>query len=72
MLLLSMMLEIYHHGITLIESGVPVQQLMELPLLAQARRLKSTYRSDEIVLLNQFGQTIRETFNQLRIELVPA
>jgi V/A-type H+-transporting ATPase subunit A len=72
MLLLSMMLEIYHHGIALIEVGVPVQQLMELPLLAQARRLKSMYRSDEIVPLNQFGQTIRETFNQLRIELVPA
>jgi len=68
MLLLNAMLEIYHHGVELIEAGVPVQQLMEMPILAQARRLKSSYRSEEIAPLNQFGQTIRETFNQLRIE----
>jgi hypothetical protein len=41
---------------------------MELPILAQARRLKSSHRSEDLEPLNQFGQIIREAFNQLRVE----
>ncbi len=68
MALLSLILLIYHQGVQLIEAGVPVQQLTKLPLLAQARRLKSTYSSAEIDKLKEFQQTIQTAFNKLRVE----
>jgi len=46
MLLLSLMLNIYHKGITLLEAGVPVQQLAKLPILAKAHRIKSQFGSE--------------------------
>lgn len=68
MLLLSLMLNIYHQGMALLESGIPVQQLADLPLLAQARRLKSQFRSTELDKLHQFEQTVRTQFNKIRVE----
>lgn len=68
MLLLSLMLNIYHQGMALLESGIPVQQLADLPLLAQARRLKSQFRSTELDKLHQFEQTVRAQFNKIRVE----
>lgn len=68
MLLLSLILLIYHQGVQLLEAGVPVQQLTKLPLLSQARRLKSTYASSEIEKLREFQQVIQTTFNKLRVE----
>lgn len=68
MLLLSLMLHIYHRGVELLDSGVPVQQLSELSLLAQARRIKSAFSSSELDKLQAFTQEIQETFNKIQIE----
>jgi len=64
MLLLSLVLQIYHQGVELLETGVPVQQLARLPILSQVRRLKSG--TDD--LLRSFEQEIRTAFNRLRVE----
>jgi V/A-type H+-transporting ATPase subunit A len=62
------MLNIYHQGMALLESGIPVQQLADLPLLAQARRLKSQFRSTELDKLHQFESEVRTQFNRIRVE----
>ncbi len=67
-LLLSLMLNIYHQGITLLEIGVPVQQLSDLVLLAQARRIKSQLSNYERDKLGDFEQTIQATFDKIRLE----
>jgi len=68
MLLLSFMLDIYHQGVTLLEAGVPVQQLSDLPILATAKRIKSQFGSAEIDQLHDFEQSIRTAFNKIRVE----
>jgi V/A-type H+-transporting ATPase subunit A len=68
MLLLSLMLQIYHQGVTLIEAGVPVQQLSDLSVLARALRIKSEFSSDEIDKLRDFEQEIRAAFDKIRVE----
>jgi V/A-type H+-transporting ATPase subunit A len=68
MLLLSLMLQIYHQGIELIEAGVPVQQLTELPILAQARRIKSEFSSQQVHKLQEFEQTIQTAFDKISME----
>ena len=68
MLLLNLMLNIYHQAMALLEIGIPVQQLADLPLLAQARRLKSQFQSTELDKLRQFESEVRTQFNQIRVE----
>jgi len=68
MLLLSLMLNIYHQGEELLEAGVPVQQLSDLAILAQARRIKSKFSSTEIDKLRDFEQTIKTAFDKIRVE----
>jgi V/A-type H+-transporting ATPase subunit A len=68
MLLLSLMLNIYHQGVELIEAGVPVQQISELPLLAKARRIKSEFSSTEVDKLRDFEQDIQAVFDKIRLE----
>ncbi len=68
MLLLSLMLEIHHHGVRLLEAGVPVQQLSELAVLARARRIKSEFSSVEIDKLRHFEQDIQVAFDKIRVE----
>jgi len=72
MLLLSLMLQIYHQGVELLDSGVPVQQLSDLPILAQARRIKSAFSSAELDKLQAFTQQIQETFNKIHVEYTAA
>jgi V/A-type H+-transporting ATPase subunit A len=66
MLLLSLMLNIYHQGVSLLETGVPVQQLSDLPLLATARRIKSQFSSAEIDQLRDFDY--QSAFDKIRVE----
>lgn len=66
--LLSLMLLIYHQGIDLLALGVPVQQLQSLSILAQARRLKSVLGNTELEKFQAMQQTVRDTFNKIRIE----
>jgi V/A-type H+-transporting ATPase subunit A len=68
MLLLSLMITIYHKGVDLLDLGVPVQQLSDLPILAKARRIKSQYRSAEIEQMREFKQEIKTAFDRIRIE----
>ena len=67
-LLLEMMLNIYHMGAKMIELGVPVQELIELPLLAQARRAKQTYNSEQTQQMQELMEEFRLQFEKIRLE----
>jgi len=66
--LLALMDHIHNSGERLIKMGVPVQVLLEMPLLAQARRAKSTYSSDQVDRLLRFIKGVRGEFEQIRRE----
>ncbi|MDY6994550.1 MAG: V-type ATP synthase subunit A, partial [Pseudomonadota bacterium] len=66
--LLSLALQIYHQGQRLLEAGVPVQQLSELSVLTQLRRLKNTVNNEETNKLNDFKNEINKAFDKLRVE----
>jgi len=67
-LLLSFVLKIYRQGVMLLEKGIPVQQLSNLPILAQARRIKSVYSSNQIDKLRMFEKEIEAAFSKIQIE----
>ncbi len=67
-LLLSLMLYIYHQGRQLLDLGVPVEHIRSLPVLGQARRLKSTYTSDQCDQLEAFTEQVHEAFDAVRLE----
>ncbi|MCP5416719.1 MAG: V-type ATP synthase subunit A [Chromatiaceae bacterium] len=67
-LLLKMVLLIYQGGADLIELGVPVQELMELPLLARARRAKQRFSSTETEQLRELNEEIIQAFEEVRME----
>ena len=67
-LLLQMMLDIYHKGAKMIELGVPAQELIELPLLAQARRAKQTYNCEQTEQLLALMEEFRQQFEKIRLE----
>ncbi len=64
--LLDQMLSIYRQGLKLLEFGVPVQELLRLPLLAEAQRLKGTYTNDQMAELHQFAVRTNSEFERLR------
>jgi V/A-type H+-transporting ATPase subunit A len=66
--LLTLMDHIHKDGEKLIKQGVPVQVLLELPILARARRAKSTYNSEQLELLTEFIKEVRNEFEQIRRE----
>lgn len=68
MTLLRLVLNIYAQGVSMLDRGVPVQQLSQLPILAQIRRLKSTHSNEALEQLQDFEQTIQQTFDKIRIE----
>ncbi|ABA58543.1 Sodium-transporting two-sector ATPase [Nitrosococcus oceani ATCC 19707] len=63
--LLDLMLQIYHQGVELLEQGVPVQELLGLPVLARARRCKSDYKNTQVETLQDFTKEIKEAFGRL-------
>ncbi len=65
-ILLAIMLQIFHHGNSLLKLDIPIQQLSALPILARARRIKSEYRSEQIEEFTAFQEEIRNVFGQLR------
>ncbi len=67
-LLLELILLIHVKGRELIEQGVPIQQLAELPLLGKARRLKQQFDSKQLDDLAAFRTEIEEVFGGLRLE----
>ncbi len=66
--LLDLLLDLYHHGQDVLGIGVPVQQLLALPILSRARRIKSLYSSDQVDALRGFAGEIRESFEKFHIE----
>ncbi len=67
-LLLDLVLDIYHQGQELLGIGVPVQQLLGLPILARARRVKSSYTSKQMEELMGVRREIHEAFVGLQTE----
>ena len=65
LLLLDLALVLYRQGEALLRLGVPVQQLLRLPLLAQARRWRSQYGNDRTEDLEAQRRTILDTFADL-------
>jgi V/A-type H+-transporting ATPase subunit A len=66
--LLDLTLGIYKKGAALIELGVPVQELQNLPLLARARRCKSMYSSDQLEKIAEFREEVEQVFESIRLE----
>jgi V/A-type H+-transporting ATPase subunit A len=66
--LLDQMLNIYRQGLKLLEFGVPVQELLRLPLLAEAQRLKGRYANDQLDELHSFAAQADGEFERLRNE----
>jgi V/A-type H+-transporting ATPase subunit A len=66
--LLDQMLAIYREGIKLLEIGVPVQELMRMPLLANAQRLKGLYGNQQLKELSDFATQAQSEFERLRSE----
>ena len=67
-LLLKMMLTIYQKGVELIGLGVPVQELTELPMLDQARRVKQLFNSEQTEKLRELNEEFIQAFEEVRIE----
>ena len=66
--LLEQMLNIYRQGVKLLDFGVPVQELLRLPLLAEAQRLKSRYTNDQLDELRNFAARADGEFERLHNE----
>jgi V/A-type H+-transporting ATPase subunit A len=66
--LVDQMLSIYQQGLKLLEFGVPVQELLRLPLLAEAQRLKGAYTNDQMDELRSFSVRADNEFKRLRDE----
>ena len=67
-LLLSMVLTIFEKGAELIELGVPVQEITSLPILAQARRAKQVYSSEQTENLRELIENFVQEFENIRFE----
>ncbi len=67
-LLLKLMMDIHARGADMLTLGMPVRELLRLPLLAQARRWKITFASEELAALEQEGNSIVPVFDALRAE----
>jgi len=66
--LLDLILTIYDKGAEVVNLGVPIRELQELPLLGQARRLKSSYSSEQLDEFKKFRSEIDRVFNNIRLE----
>jgi V/A-type H+-transporting ATPase subunit A len=66
--LLDLMLSIHRKGTQLLDFGVPVQELLRLPLLAEAQRLKGAYSNDQLDELHSFAARVDGEFERLHGE----
>jgi V/A-type H+-transporting ATPase subunit A len=66
--LLSALLEIYRQGMKLVKLGAPARRLIQMPLLAQARRWKSQHKSEEIAALREKIARIPAEFEQIALD----
>ncbi len=68
--LLAALLEIYRQGMKLVKLGAPARRLIQMPLLAQARRWKSQHASTDVAALKQKIAAIPDAFEPLLQEYV--
>jgi V/A-type H+-transporting ATPase subunit A len=66
--LLDLALSVYDRGMELIELGVPVKELQELPQLARVRRCKSKHTSEQIDRIQAFAAEVEQAFAAIRLE----
>lgn len=66
--LLSALLEIYRQGMKLVKLGAPARRLIQMPLLAQARRWKSQHKSEEIAALREKIARIPAEFEKIALD----
>ncbi len=66
--LLEQMLAIYRQGLGVLDLGVSVQELLRLPLLASARRLKGSYANDQMEGMREFAAKVDAEFSRLATE----
>lgn len=69
-LLLKAMLEIHAQGLKLVRLGAPARRLLQLPLLAEARRWKSQYASDDLAAFKTRIAEIPAVFEKLALDYV--
>jgi V/A-type H+-transporting ATPase subunit A len=66
--LLDLVLQFHDGGMELIDLGVPVEQLTELPFGGELKRLKSTVTNDDLQQLGGYAEKIRGSFDAMRAE----
>lgn len=67
-LLLDMVLMIYDRGMELIELGISVQELTDMPLMAKARRAKQTFSSEQSDKIRALMEEFKQAFAKIRLE----
>ncbi len=66
--LLAALIEIYDQGMKLVKLGVPARRLIQMPLLAQARRWKSQHGSDDLAALKAKTDRIQTEFENVALD----
>ncbi len=66
--LVDLAISIYKRGAALIELGVPVAELQNLPILAKMRRIKSMYTSEQMDQIRAFRSEVDQTMETIRVE----
>ena len=66
--LLAALIEIYYQGMKLVKLGVPARRLIQMPLLAQARRWKSQHGSDDLAALKEKTDRIQAEFEHVALD----
>ena len=66
--LLELMLQYHDAGVELINLGVPVEQLIELPYSAELKRLKSVATNNDLQILEKLADKIRKKLDEMRAE----
>ncbi len=66
--LLDLVLRFHQGGADLIDLGVPIEQLSELPYSGELARLKSSVSNDDLTPLDEYWKNIDNAFDRLRVE----
>ena len=66
--LLDIVLSFHDSGKELIDLGVPVEQLQQMPVVAQLKRLKSTYSSEELDKMETFASQMMQQVDSMRTQ----
>jgi V/A-type H+-transporting ATPase subunit A len=68
--LLSGLLSTHVEGLKLVKLGVPVQRLLQMPVVTQARRWKTRYDEDHLDELEEKTAAVAAEFHKLRLDYI--